>query len=98
MAVDLGKAKKILSQAFLENNTAITEDGAAAMVVKSEIQIKALREEMNSDEKLAAAIQITKDLNTGYNNAIRYEEAKIQYLLAKIEEIQDGSVNPTTGG
>lgn len=95
MAVDLGKAKKILSQAFLENNTAITEDGAAAMVVKSEMQIKALREEMNSDEKLAAAIQITKDLKTGYNNAIRYEEAKIQYLLAKIQEIQDGEVNPS---
>lgn len=95
MALDLGKAKKILSQAFLENNTDVNEDSAAAMVVKSEMQIKALREEMGADEKLAAAVQITKDLKTGYNNAIKYEEAKIQYLLAKIEEIQSGSVNPS---
>jgi hypothetical protein len=95
MAVDLGKAKKILSQAFLENNDNVNEDDAAAMVVKSEMQIKTLREEMNADEKLAAAVQITKDLKTGYNNAIKYEEAKIQYLLAKIEEIQSGEVNPS---
>jgi hypothetical protein len=94
MAVDLGKAKKILSQAFLENNDNVNEDDAAAMVVKSEMQIKALREEMAADEKLSAAIQIAKDLKTGYSNAIKYEEAKIQYLLAKIEEIQSGSVNP----
>jgi len=94
MAIDFGKAKKILSQAFLENNDNINEDSAAAMVVKSEMQIKALREELASDEKLAAAVQITKDLKTGYSNAIRYEEAKIQYLLAKIQEIQEGSVNP----
>jgi len=94
MALDLGKAKKILSQAFLENNTDLNEDNAAAMVVKAELQIKALREELKSDEKLAAAVQIAKDLRTGYGNAIKYEEAKIQYLLAKIEEIQSGSLNP----
>ena len=94
MAVDLGQAKKILSQAFLENNDNVNEDTAAAMVVKSEMQIRALREEMGADEKLAAAVQIAKDLKTGYNNAIKYEEAKIQYLLAKIEEIQGGTVNP----
>ena len=94
MAVDIGKAKKILSQAFLENNQNINEDEAATMVVKSEMQIKALREEMAADEKLAAAVQVTKDLKSGYNNAIKYEESKIQYLLAKIEEIQSGSVNP----
>jgi hypothetical protein len=94
MAVDLGKAKRILSQAFLENHDHINEDDAAALVVKSEMQIRALREEMNADEKLHAATQIVKDLSSGYRNAIRYEEAKVQYLLAKIEEIQDGNVNP----
>jgi len=48
---------------------------------------------MTSDERLAAAVQITKDLKSGYGNAIKYEEAKIQYLLAKILEIKEGSVN-----
>ena len=94
MAVDLGKARKILSQAFLENNDKISEDEAATLVVKSELQIKVLREEMGADEKLQAATQVVKDLKMGYGNAIKYEEAKIQYLLAKIEEIQNGEVNP----
>ena len=93
MAVDLGKAKKILSQAFLDNHTNINEDEAANLVVRAELKIKGLREEMAADEKLAAAQQVAKDLSSGYNNAIKYEEAKIQYLLTKIEEIQEG-VNP----
>lgn len=93
MAVDLGKAKKILSSTFLEDNDNINEDEAASLIVKAEQQIKALTEEMQADDKLNAAQQIVKDLKSGYNNAVRYEQAKIQYLLAKIEEIQTG-VNP----
>lgn len=93
MAVDLGKAKKILSSAFLENHENINEDDAAALIVKAEQQIKALSEEMSADDKLNAAKQVVKDLQSGYNNAIKYEQAKIQYLLARIEEIQ-GGVNP----
>ncbi len=94
MALDYGKAKKILSSAFLEDNEEVTEDGAASLVVKAEMMIKSLREEKSEDEQLNAAIQVKKDLESGYNNAIKYEEAKIQYLLAKIEEIQEGEVNP----
>jgi hypothetical protein len=94
MALDLGKAKKILSSTFLEDNEAINEDDAAHLIVKAEQQIKALTDEMNADEQLQAAIQIKKDLESGYKNAIKYEQAKIQYLLAKIEEIQEGEVNP----
>lgn len=94
MALDLGKAKKILSATFLEDNQSVNEDEAAALIVKAEQQIKALTDEMNSDEELHAAAQIKKDLESGYKNAIKYEQAKIQYLLAKIEEIQEGDVNP----
>ena len=94
MSVDLGKAKKILSSTFLEDNDAVNEDEAATLIVKSEQQIKALRDEKAADEQLQAAVQVKKDLESGYNSAIKYEEAKIQYLLAKIEEIQEGEVNP----
>jgi hypothetical protein len=94
MAVDLGKAKKILSATFLEDNENISEDEAAGLIVKSEQQIKGLTDEMQADDKLNAAQQIVKDLKSGYNNAIKYEQAKIQYLLAKIDEIQSGAVNP----
>jgi hypothetical protein len=94
MALDYGKAKKILSQTFLEDNDAIAEDTAAALIVKAEQQIKALNDEMGADEQLLAASQIKKDLESGYKSAIKYEQAKIQYLLSKIEEIQEGDVNP----
>lgn len=88
MSVDLGKAKKILSAAFVENHENINEDDAAHLIVKAEQQIKGLNEEMAADDKLNAAKQVAKDLQSGYKNAIKYEEAKIQYLLARIEEIQ----------
>lgn len=94
MAVDLGKAKKILSETFLEDNQNVSEDEAAALIVKAEQKIKGLREEMASDEELAAAAQIKKDLESGYKSAMNYEAAKIQYLLDRIEEIQEGEVNP----
>ena len=94
MSIDLGKAKKILSSTFLEDNNDVSEDEAAALIVKAEQQIKGLKDEMRSDDQLQAAAQVKKDLESGYKDAIKYEEAKIQYLLAKIEEIQDGSVNP----
>src|SRR5688500_4597608 len=93
-SLDLGKAKKILTATFLEDNETVNEDQAAALIVKAEQQIKALSDEMASDEQLQAAAQVKKDLESGYKNAIKYEQAKIQYLLAKIEEIQEGQVNP----
>jgi len=96
MAVDLGKAKKILSSTFLEDNDKVNEDEAAGLVVKAEQLIKGLRDEMETDENLADAKAVVKDLGSGYKNAIKYEEAKIQFLLAKIEEIQEGAVNPHT--
>jgi len=94
MALDLGKAKKILSKTFLEDNNEVNEDLAASLIVKAEQQMKALNDEMGEDEQLLAASQIKKDLESGYKTAIKYEQAKIQYLLAKIEEIQEGDVNP----
>lgn len=94
MSLDIGKAKKILSSTFLEDNESVNEDTAAHLIVKAEQQIRALNDEMNADEQLQAAAQVKKDLESGYKNAIKYEQAKIQYLLEKIQEIQEGGVNP----
>ena len=66
MSVDLGKAKKILSKAFLDTNSSVTEAQANSMVVKSEMNIKEIREEMNANESLAAAQQIVADLKKSY--------------------------------
>ena len=92
--LDLGKAKKILGSTFVEDHDNINEDSAAYLVVKANQIIKELQEEMDQHEELQAAIQVVKDLKSGYTNAIRYEQAKIHYLLEKIKEIQEGDVNP----
>lgn len=88
--------KKVLSQSFVDNHENVNEDVASDLIVKAEMTLKELREERAADEKLAAAKQIVKDLNGAYTSAMKYEEAKIQFLLEKIAEIQSGDVNPTS--
>lgn len=97
MGVDAGKAKKILSESFVENHSEVAEDEAQVLVIKSLQKIKGLEEEQADDDKLVAASQIVKDLKAGYGSAIQYEKAKISFLLDKIEEIQAGEVNPSSG-
>jgi hypothetical protein len=93
----MANAKKALSKSFVENHENVTEDVAGELIVKAEQKIKEIREEKNADEKLKAAKEIAKDLNSAYNSAIRYEQAKIDFLLEKIGEIQAGEVNPSSG-
>lgn len=97
MSASKGKATQVLSKSFVENHETISEDEAADGIVKAEMTIKELEDTRAADEKLAAAKQIAKDLNAGYSNAIKYEKAKIKFLLEKIQEIQSGDVNPSSG-
>lgn len=90
-------ARKILGNAFVENNDNVNEDVAAELIVKAEQKMKEIEEEREADERLAAAKNIVKDLNGSYTSAIKYERAKINYLLEKIAEIQGGEVNPSSG-
>jgi hypothetical protein len=86
-----------LNQSFVDNAEGLNEDEATALLVESEQKIRLIKEERNADVKLSAAKSITKELGAGYNSAINYEKAKIGFLLDKIAEIQDGSVNPSSG-
>lgn len=88
---------KTLSKSFVDNHENITEDAAGELIVKANQTIRHLEQEREADEKLAAAKQIVKDLNGAYTSAIKYEKAKISFLLEKIEEIQSGEVNPSSG-
>ena len=88
--------KKTLSKSFVDNHENVNEDTAIDLIVKAEQKIKAIEEERAADEKLSAAKQIVKDMNSAYTSAIKYEKAKISFLLEKIQEIQDGTVNPTS--
>lgn len=90
-------ARKVLSKAFIDNHETVNEDVAGELIVKAEQKIREIEEERAADEKLTAARNIVKDLSAGYSSAIKYERAKIQYLLEKIGEIQSGEVNPSSG-
>jgi hypothetical protein len=89
--------KKVLSKSFVENHKDVTEDVAAELIVRASQEIKKLSEEKRGNEKIMATKQILQDLNSGYNSAIRYEQAKINFLLEKIDEIESGDVNPSSG-
>jgi hypothetical protein len=89
-------ARKALSKSFVDNHETVHEDMAAELIVKAEQTIRSIEEEREADEKLAAAKSIVKDLGAGYTSAIKYERAKIQFLLEKIAEIQGGEVNPSS--
>lgn len=88
MAIDYGKASNILSETFIENHKEVNEDEAAQLIVRSEMKIRALEEEKSMDEDLASAIEIAKQLKGAYTDAVKYERAKIDYLLKKIDEIR----------
>lgn len=89
--------RKVLSKSFVDNHENVNQDVAADLIVKAEQKILAIKEERAADDKLAAAKQIVKDLNAAYTSTIKYEEAKIQFLLEKIAEIESGAVNPGSG-
>lgn len=90
-------AKNVLSKSFVDNHENVNEDVAADLIIKSAQKIRSIKEERASDEKLLQAKQILKDLNSAYADAIKYEQAKIDFLLEKVQEIQTGAVNPTSG-
>jgi hypothetical protein len=93
----MADVKKVLSKSFLDNHENVTEDVAADLIVKAEMKVKEIKEERQADGKLEQAKQIVKDLNGAYTSAIKYEQAKIDFLLEKIVEIQSGAVNPGSG-
>jgi hypothetical protein len=92
----MAASNKVLSSSFVENNQDISEDEAMEKLTQCELTIRDLLEEKNNDDKLNAAKQIAKDLSAGYNSAVNYEKAKIQFLLEQIEAIRADEVNPTT--
>jgi hypothetical protein len=92
----MNNVKKTLSKSFVDNHENISEDVAGELIVKAEQKIREIEEEKAADEKLTAAKQIVKDINSAYSSAVKYERAKISFLLEKINEIQSGEVNPSS--
>lgn len=86
--VKMNKAKEILSKTFVESVENLNEDELNALIAKSMQRKRDLKAEMEADEKLTAARQIVKDLSDGYKSVIKVEEAHIDFLLGKLDEIQ----------
>jgi hypothetical protein len=80
--------KSILSTAFVDSNEKTTEEEALKLVSDAEFVIRQLNKDKDEDEKLEEARSIVKDLGAGYSSAVKYEKAKIDFFLDKIEYIR----------
>jgi len=80
--------EKVLNESWVNNNRNLKESEAEKNVILSELEIKKLVYERENHEQLNAAREISKDLNSGFSSAIKYEKAKIEFLLEQIENIR----------
>ena len=82
------KWEKVLTESYVASKTDLTETEAEKELITAEFAIKQLLHEKDEDQQLTAAKEIVKDLNAGYSSASKYEKAKIEFLLEKIESIR----------
>ena len=78
--------KKILSDTYVNDRNNITEEEAVKELTNASFIIRQILKEKEEDTALEEAKLAVKDLNAGYNSAIKFEKAKIEFLLEKIEE------------
>jgi hypothetical protein len=86
------KWEKVLSESYVASKHNLTEAEAEKELISSEFAIKQLNYDKENDSQLNAAKEIVKDLNAGYASAAKYEKAKIEFLLEKIESIRATNV------
>lgn len=80
--------EKVLTESYVASKVDISETDAEKELITAEFAIKQLLHEKENDQQLTAAREIVKDLNAGYSSAMKYEKAKIEFLLEKIEAIR----------
>ena len=79
------KWEKVLTDSWVSQHKGISEEEAKARLIECEFEIRAALAEKEEDAQLNAAKEVVKDLNAGYSSAIKYEKAKIEFLLEQIE-------------
>lgn len=87
------KWEKVLTESYVASKLDITESEAEKELITSEFAIKQLTHEKEEDQQLTAAKEIVKDLNAGYSSAAKYEKAKIEFLLERIEGLRYAKQN-----
>lgn len=79
------KWEKVLTETWVNQHKGLSEEEAKAKLIESEFEIRAALEEKENHTELQNAKEIVKDLNAGFSSAIKYEKAKIEFLLEQIE-------------
>ena len=82
------KFKKILTDTYVSDRVNIDEDKAIEELTNAEFTIRQVLADKEEDDELQTAKVIVKDMSAGYNSAVKYEKAKIEFLLEKIEEVR----------
>ena len=77
--------EKVLTETWVSEHKGLSEEDAKAKLIESEFEIRAALEEQENHTELQAAKEIVRDLNAGFSSAIKYEKAKIEFLLEQIE-------------
>lgn len=85
--------EKVLTESWVANNLNLSETEAEKALINSEFEIKTLVYEKENHEQLKAAKEIVKDLNAGFSSGVKYEKAKIEFLLEQIENIRIANAN-----
>lgn len=84
---------KVLTESWVNNNRNLTETEAEKALISAEFEVKQLLHDKENHEQLQAAREIVKDLNAGFSSGIKYEKAKIEFLLEQIENIRIANKN-----
>lgn len=82
------KWEKVLTESYVASKVDMSETEAEKELISAEFAIKQLHHDKEEDKQLTAAKEIVKDLNAGYGSASKYEKAKIEFLLEKIESLR----------
>jgi len=88
MAKKKSNWEKVLTDSWVSNSRTLTEEDAEKEVVRIEFEIKQILHDKDNNEELKAAKEVVKDLNAGFSSALKYEKAKIEFILEHIENIR----------
>lgn len=80
--------EKVLTESWVSNRRNLTEEEAEKELVQAEFEIKQIVHEQKNNQQLQAAKEVVKDLNSGFSSAVKYEKAKIEFLLEHIENVR----------
>lgn len=88
MAKKKSNWEKVLTESWVANRKVLSEEESEKEIVGIEFEIKQILHEKENNQELKAAKEVLKDLNSGFSSALKYEKAKIEFLLEHIENIR----------